>query len=119
MQGQCRAPLQLLCLSLKRLDQFQSSKGYDECEFEDYSAPAAEQRALMGYFYDRRLLAASFMASDNCADRPELQYELAEENGERCVYLEFGLYYAEGGTGSIPMDENQLLAYLEHGIDWS
>ena len=95
---------------------FQSLKGFDGCEFEDHSVPA-DQRRLTGYFYDRALRAGSFMASDDCLDRPELQHELIEENGKRCVDLMFCLYYAEGGT--YPMDENRLLAYLEHGIDWS
>ena len=49
------------------------------------------------------------------ADRPELQHELIEENGKRCVDLMFELSIAQ----TVPMDENQLLAYLEHGIDWS
>ena len=95
---------------------FQSRKGYDGCEFEDFSVPA-DQRRLTGYFYGRALRYASFMADDHgSADGPELNHELIEENGKRCVDLMFDLCYPQ--TGSVPMDEKQLRAYLEHGIDW-
>ena len=95
---------------------FQSRKGYDGCAFEDFSVPA-DQRRLTGYFYGRALRYASFMADDHgSADGPELQHALIEENGKRCVDLMFDLCYPQ--TGSVPMDEKQLRAYLEHGIDW-
>ena len=95
---------------------FQSRKGFDDCWFEDSTVPEDQWR-LTGFFYDRRLLAASFMASDACSDSPELRHELIEENGKRCVDFTFCLYYQQGGDDT--MDEIQLLAYLEHGIDWS
>ena len=94
---------------------FQSCKGYDDCCFEDSTVPADQWR-LTGFFYNRRLLAASFMASDDLLDCPELGHELIEENGKRCVDLMFSSI--AGGSVDL-MDENRLLAYLEHGIDWS